>query len=101
MCKSHPFSSPVHRGKKIDYPIIADPDRELAEKLGMIDPDEKSSTGLPMTCRAVFIIGPDKKLKLQILYPASTGRNFNGTCDETTDSTKTRTLTLDPSCIIH
>lgn len=59
------------------YPIIADPDRDLAVTLGMIDPDEKTASGMPMTCRAVFIIGPDKKLKLSILYPATTGRNLN------------------------
>mmetsp|Transcript_14214 Transcript_14214/g.34413 ORF Transcript_14214/g.34413 Transcript_14214/m.34413 type:complete len:223 (+) Transcript_14214:39-707(+) len=59
------------------YPIIADPKRELAVQWGMVDPDEKDAAGLAMTCRAVFIMGPDKKLKLQILYPASTGRNFN------------------------
>lgn len=59
------------------YPIISDPDRELAIQLGMLDPDEKDKAGLPLTCRAVFIIGPDKKLKLSILYPATTGRNFD------------------------
>nr|AAY96294.1 peroxiredoxin 6 [Arenicola marina] len=59
------------------YPIIADETRELAVKLGMVDPDERTSTGMPLTCRAVFIIGPDKKLKLSILYPATTGRNFS------------------------
>uniref|UniRef100_A0A7S0YJ62 Thioredoxin domain-containing protein n=1 Tax=Hemiselmis tepida TaxID=464990 RepID=A0A7S0YJ62_9CRYP len=59
------------------YPIIADPSRELAVQWGMVDPEEKDSKGLPMTCRAVFLIGPDKKLKLSILYPASTGRNFD------------------------
>eukprot|EP00281_Chroomonas_sp_CCMP1168_P018946 CAMPEP_0206234272 /NCGR_PEP_ID=MMETSP0047_2-20121206/12503_1 /ASSEMBLY_ACC=CAM_ASM_000192 /TAXON_ID=195065 /ORGANISM="Chroomonas mesostigmatica_cf, Strain CCMP1168" /LENGTH=221 /DNA_ID=CAMNT_0053658349 /DNA_START=48 /DNA_END=713 /DNA_ORIENTATION=+ len=62
---------------KFDFPIIADPSRELAVKWGMVDPDEKDAKGLAMTCRAVFVIGPDKKLKLSILYPASTGRNFN------------------------
>lgn len=61
---------------KFDYPIIADTDRSLAVKWGMVDPDEKDGTGMPLTCRAVFIIGPDKKLKLSILYPATTGRNF-------------------------
>jgi 1-Cys peroxiredoxin 6 len=59
------------------YPIISDPDRELAIRFGMLDPVEKDKAGLPLTCRAVFIISPDKKLKLQILYPATTGRNFD------------------------
>ncbi|XP_060078560.1 peroxiredoxin-6-like [Ylistrum balloti] len=58
------------------FPIISDPKRTLAVKFGMVDPDEKDKTGLPLTCRAVFIIGPDKKLKLSLLYPATTGRNF-------------------------
>ncbi|XP_046551567.1 peroxiredoxin-6-like [Haliotis rubra] len=58
------------------YPIISDKDRSLAVKLGMVDPDEKDAAGMPLTCRAVFIIGPDKKLKLSFLYPATTGRNF-------------------------
>jgi len=62
---------------QLPYPIIADEKRELAVKLGMIDPDEKDAAGLPLTARAVFIIGPDKKLKLSILYPATTGRNFS------------------------
>ncbi|ESP00876.1 hypothetical protein LOTGIDRAFT_225601 [Lottia gigantea] len=62
---------------KLPYPIIADPKRELAVKLGMVDPDEKDAAGMPLTCRAVFIIGPGKKLKLSFLYPATTGRNFD------------------------
>eukprot|EP00040_Diaphanoeca_grandis_P001764 m.19474 g.19474 ORF g.19474 m.19474 type:complete len:223 (-) comp12474_c0_seq1:177-845(-) len=59
------------------YPIVADPDRALATELGMIDPVEKDAKGMPMTCRAVFIVGADKKVKASILYPASTGRNFD------------------------
>jgi len=59
------------------YPIIDDESRNLAELLGMIDPEEKSKEGLPVTCRAVFVIGPDKKLKLSLLYPATTGRSFD------------------------
>lgn len=62
---------------EVGYPIIADPKRDLSVKFGMLDPDEKDNAGLPLTCRAVFIIGPDKKLKLSILYPATTGRNFD------------------------
>mmetsp|Transcript_25769 Transcript_25769/g.61207 ORF Transcript_25769/g.61207 Transcript_25769/m.61207 type:complete len:451 (-) Transcript_25769:117-1469(-) len=61
---------------EFNYPIISDPKREVAVAWGMVDPDEKDAKGLAMTCRAVFIIGPDKKLKLKLLYPASTGRNF-------------------------
>lgn len=59
------------------FPIIADPNRELAIQFGMLDPDERDAKGICLTARAVFIIGPDKKLKLSILYPATTGRNFD------------------------
>jgi len=59
------------------YPIIADPKREIAITFGMLDPVEKDKAGLPLTCRAVFVIGPEKKLKLSFLYPATTGRNFD------------------------
>ncbi|KAK6194450.1 hypothetical protein SNE40_000083 [Patella caerulea] len=61
----------------LPYPIIADTDRSLAVQLGMVDPDERDAAGMPLTCRAVFIIGPGKKLKLSLLYPATTGRNFD------------------------
>merc|ERR1711931_96168 len=64
-------------GGSFSYPIISDPNREIAVQLGMIDPDEKDKQGMPVTARAVFIIGPDKKLKLSVLYPATTGRNFD------------------------
>jgi len=59
------------------YPIIADPKRELAISLGMLDPDEKDKTGIPLPCRAVFVVGSDKRVKMSILYPATTGRNFS------------------------
>ncbi|MEQ2279539.1 Peroxiredoxin-6 [Ameca splendens] len=61
----------------LPYPIIADDKRELSVLLGMLDPDERNKDGLPLTARCVFVIGPDKKLKLSILYPATTGRNFD------------------------
>jgi len=68
---------PELRNKEFPYPLIADPDRELATLLGMLDPDEKDKEGMPLTCRSLFIIGPDKKMKLSMLYPASTGRSFD------------------------
>lgn len=44
--------------------------------LNMLDKDELNSEGVPLTCRAVFIVDNNKKLRLSILYPATTGRNF-------------------------
>lgn len=58
------------------FEIIADEERELATALGMLDPAEKDSNGMPLTARAVFIVDPKKQLRAQILYPATTGRNF-------------------------
>jgi len=59
------------------YPIIEDQTRKLATLLGMLDPNEvDDQTGLPMSARAVFIIDSAKKMRLSILYPATTGRNF-------------------------
>ena len=57
----------------MNYPIIADPDRNVATIYGMIHPNALDN----LTVRSVFIIGPDKKIKLQLTYPASTGRNFD------------------------
>jgi 1-Cys peroxiredoxin 6 len=65
-----------YSGDDFPFPIICDESRRLGVELGMLDPDEKDSSGMPVTCRAVFIVAPDKKLKLSILYPATTGRNF-------------------------
>ncbi|XP_077188671.1 peroxiredoxin-6 [Paroedura picta] len=62
---------------KLPFPIIADSKRELSIQLGMLDPDERDKEGMPLTARVVFVFGPDKKLKLSILYPATTGRNFD------------------------
>ena len=57
----------------VDFPIIADPDRKVADLYDMIHPNASET----FTVRSLFIIGPDKKLKLSITYPASTGRNFH------------------------
>ena len=56
----------------VQFPIIADEDREVSTLYGMIHPNAADS----MTVRSVFIIGPDKKVKLTLTYPAATGRNF-------------------------
>lgn len=66
----------LSESEQFPYPIIDDEKRELAVKLNMLDKDEIGSNGLTLTCRAVFIIDHMKKLRLSILYPASTGRNF-------------------------
>ncbi len=57
----------------VNYPIIADPDRKIATMYDMIHPNALDN----LTVRTVFIIGPDKKVKLSLTYPASTGRNFD------------------------
>ena len=57
----------------VDYPMIADPDGKVANLYGMIHPNSDDK----MTVRSVFIIAPDKSIKLMITYPASTGRNFD------------------------
>ena len=60
------------QGHALNFPLVADPDREIADLYGMIHPQADDS----FTVRSVFIIGPDKKVKLTLTYPASTGRNF-------------------------
>ncbi|HEY5594312.1 MAG TPA: peroxiredoxin [Nitrospiria bacterium] len=57
----------------VDYPIIGDPERKVANLYDMIHPNAIDN----LTVRSVFVIGPDKKLKLTLTYPASTGRNFD------------------------
>ncbi len=57
----------------VNYPMIADPDQVVAQLYDMIHPNADDK----MTVRSVFVIGPDKKIKLMLTYPASTGRNFD------------------------
>jgi alkyl hydroperoxide reductase subunit AhpC len=60
------------QGQKVNFPMIADPDSKVSNLYGMIHPNSDPK----LTVRSVFIIGPDKKVKLTITYPPSTGRNF-------------------------
>ena len=57
----------------VNFPLIADPDREVSNLYDMIHPNALDN----LTVRSVFVIGPDKKVKLTLTYPASTGRNFD------------------------
>ena len=57
---------------KMNFPIIADPEKKVALLYDMIHPNASEKA----TVRSVFVIGPDKKIKLTLTYPASTGRNF-------------------------
>lgn len=59
------------------YPIIADPSRELAIKFGMLDADQEVDDDTAKTVRALFIISPDKRVRLTMHYPASCGRNVD------------------------
>ncbi|MBB5753896.1 peroxiredoxin [Prosthecomicrobium pneumaticum] len=61
------------QGAELNFPLIADQDKTVADLYGMIHPNASDTT----TVRSVFVIGPDKKLKLSLTYPASTGRNFD------------------------
>ncbi len=61
------------QGTALNYPLIADPERKVADLYGMVPPAAENN----LTVRSVFVIGPDKKIKLTITYPASTGRNFD------------------------
>jgi alkyl hydroperoxide reductase subunit AhpC len=61
------------QGQSLNFPVIADSDRKVSTLYGMIHPNASDT----FTVRSVFVIGPDKKVKLMITYPASTGRNFD------------------------
>jgi alkyl hydroperoxide reductase subunit AhpC len=69
------------QGAKVNYPIIGDKDLQVAKAYDMLpaeegDTCEGRTAADNATVRTVFIIGPDKKVKLQLVYPMSTGRNF-------------------------
>ena len=58
---------------EVNFPLIADPDYKVAKLYDMVHPNASDK----FTVRSVFVVGPDKKVKLTITYPASTGRNFD------------------------
>jgi len=61
------------QGTAPNFPMIADPEKKVADLYGMIHPNASDTA----TVRSVFVVGPDKKVKLTLTYPASTGRNFD------------------------
>lgn len=61
------------QGTALNFPLIADHDRRVSDLYDMIHPNANET----LTVRSVYVIGPDKKVKLMITYPASTGRNFD------------------------
>ena len=61
------------QGTALNFPLIADPDRKVSTAYDMIHPNASATA----TVRSVFVIGPDKKIKLSLVYPMSTGRNFD------------------------
>ncbi len=61
------------QGHKVNFPMIADPERKVANLYGMIHPNASDT----LTVRSVFIIDANKKIRLTLTYPASTGRNFD------------------------
>jgi thioredoxin-dependent peroxiredoxin len=61
------------QGTALNFPLLADTDGDVARKYDMIHPNADNT----LTVRSLFVIGPDKKVKLKIEYPASTGRNFD------------------------
>jgi alkyl hydroperoxide reductase subunit AhpC len=80
------------QGATVNFPVIADKDRTVSALYGMIHPEADPS----VTVRSVFIIDPNKKVRLSLTYPPSTGRNFNEILRvidslQLTDSTKVAT----------
>jgi alkyl hydroperoxide reductase subunit AhpC len=71
----HKWSDDIEetQGARPNYPLIGDPDGKVANLYGMVHPNWSDT----LTVRTAFVIGPDKKIKLTITYPASTGRNFD------------------------
>ena len=61
------------QGAAVNFPMIGDPERSVADLYDMVHPNASDT----LTVRSVFVIGPDKKVKLSLTYPASTGRNFD------------------------
>ena len=61
---------------KLSFPLIADSKREIVVKLGMLDPREVSMEGLALPARSAYLFDREGKLRLSILYPATTGRSY-------------------------
>nr|AFP33292.1 peroxiredoxin-6 [Dugesia japonica] len=62
---------------ELPFPIIADTDRKMVTELGMLDNLARTAAGIPLPARAVYFLDPKKIVRASILYPASSGRNFD------------------------
>ena len=70
------------QGAKVDYPIIGDPDLQVSKLYNMLPAEEPGTSegrtpAANQTVRSVFVVGPDKKIKMMLTYPMTTGRNFD------------------------
>ncbi|CAD7013546.1 unnamed protein product [Ceratitis capitata] len=64
-------------GDDFPYPLIADPQRDLAVSFGMLNEDDRDNIELGKTIRTVYVIDPDHKVRLTMCYPMTTGRNID------------------------
>jgi 1-Cys peroxiredoxin 6 len=65
------------QSNRLSYPTIADENRSIVTRLGMLDPREKNTDGTPLPARALIVFDFDYTVRLAMLYPGSTGRNFD------------------------
>ena len=64
-------------GHEVTFPLFCDPDRSYSKWLGILDKNQRDTSGLPKTVRSVYILKPNKEVALVITYPATTGRNMD------------------------
>ncbi|DAZ95968.1 TPA: hypothetical protein N0F65_009269 [Lagenidium giganteum] len=66
----------AYSNSSVNFPVIADPLRIIASRLGMLSQDDMDKDSLPLTVRTLFVLDPQVRIRLMLTYPASTGRNM-------------------------